>query len=383
MENENGEMKAKDGSPSFFKELGRFMSPYKALFSLSVLISILAVSSSLLSYVFLGRIASDVFTRTFDTIWILVLSAFVCRILYAVLLNFSTWMSHRAAYRTLSDIRKAMAEKMIRLPMGYFEESGSGRIKTLMTDQVEAIEKPLAHMIPEMTADLLVPSALIIWLFVIDWRIALVALVWMFLGFGVTGGMMKDYPEKYSGQLKAEKQMNQAVTEYVGGIEVIKNFGQGERVSELYDKAVTGHAEYNVNWQKSTLKWTSAGMAVAPFSVFPVLIAGLLFYRNGTITPDEIFFSVLLVMGIFGPLMNASSYFDQVAQMGTVAKEMNDILEHEELKRGVEPAAEKPSIEFRNVSFSYSKDGEKAIENVSFTVKPGSMLALVGPCSCS
>ena len=379
MENENGEMKSKDPGPSFFRELGRFMNPYRALFSMSVILSILAVSSSLLSYVFLGRIASNVFRRTFDTMWTLVAAAALCRIVYALLLNFSTWMSHRAAYRTLSDIRKAMAVKMIHLPMGYFEEKGSGRIKTLMTDQVEAMEKPLAHMIPEMTADLLVPLALLVWLFVIDWRIALVSLAWMILGFGVTGGMMKDYPEKYSGQLKAEKQMNQAVTEYVGGIEVIKNFGQAERVSELYDKAVTGHAEYNVNWQKETLRWSSAGMAIAPFSVFPVLIAGLVFYRNGTITPDEIFFSVLLVMGIFGPLMNASSYFDQVAQMGTVAKEMNDILEHEELKRGDNPAAEKPSIEFRNVSFSYGKGDDKAIDDVSFKVKPGSMLALVGP----
>ncbi len=84
--------------------------------------------------------------------------------------------------------------------------------------------------------------------------------------------MMKGYAEKHAGQIKAFKGMNQAVVEFVHGIEVIKNFGQADKCYEKYQDAVYGHAAYNVNWQKSTQKYSDLGMAIAPFSLFPILM---------------------------------------------------------------------------------------------------------------
>ena len=87
--------------------------------------------------------------------------------------------------------------------------------------------------IPEMTANLLVPLALMIWMFLIDWRLSLCVFLWIVIGLMASMGMMKNYEEKYAGQIAAAKTMNQAVVEYVGGIEVIKNFG---RVDECHQK---------------------------------------------------------------------------------------------------------------------------------------------------
>ena len=371
----------KPQSPSFFRELGCFMKPYQGKYALSVIISILGVAASISAYAFAGAAAALLFTGNPDgkKALLLALGAALCKLFFAAAMNFSTWISHQAAYGTLKDIREALSQKLLRLPMGYFEENGSGRLKTMLVDHVETMEKTLAHMLPELTANLLGPAVCILWMFFIDWRLALCVLIWILLGFSVTGGMMKGYEEKYTGQIKALKGMNQAIAEYVGGIEVIKNFGRADACYQKYEDAVYGHAAYNVNWQRETQKYTALGMAIAPFSLFPVLIAGLIFYGNGTLEASTLFLMILLTFGIFGPLMNASSYFDQLAGMGTNAQQIKEVLDYPELKRGQAQPSQDGSVSYRNVSFTYTGADHPALKDVSFTVPQGTMLALVGP----
>lgn len=370
-------------SASFFQELGSFMKPYSGKYAASVVVSVLSVAASLAAYGFVGIIAGEIFStsRNCEAVLVPAAAAVICKILHALLLNVSTWISHKAAYLTLRDLRNAVAAKLMRLPMGYFEVHGSGRLKTLLVDHVEGMEKTLAHMLPEMTANLLGPLALMVWMFLIDWRLALCALLWVILGFSVTFGMMRGYEEKHAGQIAAMKGMNQAVVEYVGGIEVIKNFGRADECYQKYEDAVYGHAAYNVNWQKETQIFSSLGMAIAPFSLFPVLVAGLIFYGNHTMEAGTLFLMVLLTFGIFGPLMNAMAYFDQLAAMGTNAKEIRDVLDSPELKRERETqsADSESDIVFSNVTFSYAAGSGTALKDISLQVPAGTMLALVGP----
>lgn len=370
----------KNTKPSFFKELGSFMKPYHKKYALSVVLSIFSVTAGIAAYGFVGKIVSMLFTGkpTLANVLAFAMAAAVCKMLNAFLLNLSTWISHKAAYHTLRDIREALSEKLLRLPMGYFEENGSGGLKTLLVDHVEGMEKTLAHVLPELTANLLAPFCCILWMFLIDWRLSLIALAWIMLGFCVTGGMMKDYSSKYEGQIKAFKRMNQAVVEYVNGIEVIKNFGQTDKCHQKYQDAVYGHACYNVNWQKETQKYASLGMAIAPFSIFPILIGGLIFHSYGTLEAGPLLMVILLSFGIFSPLMNAMNYFDQLAAMGTNASEIKAVLSYPELKRGAGVSIENTDIRYNNVSFSY-KDGNKVLKNISLHIPEGSMLALVGP----
>lgn len=370
-------MNSDNKQPSFFGELGSFMKPYGTQYGLSVAVSVAAVTSGLAAYAFAGIIAGKLFSGNAEIRSLMIYAALsaVCRLLNGVLINTSTWISHHAAYHTLSDIRKALIEKLVRLPMGYFEENGSGRLKAMLTDHIEGMERTLAHMLPELTANLLAPAAMMIWSFFVDWRLALCILIWIIIGFSATGGMMKNYAEKYAGQIAAMKSMNQAVTEYVGGIEVIKNFGRADECYGKFKAAVYGHAEYNINWQKETQIYSSLGMAIAPFSVFPVLIAGVIFYNNGTLAPEMFFMMILLSLGIFRPLMQAMSYFDQLAQMGTNAKEIKDILNYSELKRGNEEISG-ADIEL-NVSFSYGEN--EVLKNISTVIKEGELTAVIGP----
>ena len=379
--NQKKEKKQEAQSADFFQELGCFLKPYQGKYALSIFISILSVGAGILAYALVGRITAVLFSEApaFNQILGFALGAAVCKLLNAILLNASTWISHKAAYHTLKDIRNALSQKLMKLPMGYFEVNGTGRLKVMLVDHVESMEKTLAHMLPELTANLLGPVCCIIYMFVVDWRLALCAILWIVAGFSVTSGMMKGYEEKYAGQIKALKTMNQAVVEFVNGIEVIKNFGRADECYEKYRDAVYGHASYNVNWVKETQKFTSLGMAIAPFTLFPVLIAGLIFYSHGTLAPGTLLLMLLLTFGIFGPLMNASQYFDQLAGMGTMAKEIKDVLDYPELQRAGTAKPEDSSLSFENVTFSYGKSSKNALENISFSVPQGTMLALTGP----
>lgn len=366
---------------SFFKELGCFMQPYQKKYIASILISILSVAAGIGAYAFTGKIVSILFDAApaWSKLLRLVGAAVVCKLLHTVLLNLSTWISHKAAYVTLRDIRNALSEKMLRLPVGYFEENGNGRLKSILVDHVEEMEKTLAHVLPELTANLLAPLCYMVWMFFIDWRLALLAAIWIVIGFSVTTGMMKGYEEKYAGQRKAFKTMNQSITEYVNGIEVIKNFGRVNECSQKYQDAVYDHAAYNVNWQKETQKYSSLGMAIAPFSVFPTLIGGMIFFSRGSLDAGTLFLMVILSFGIFAPLMNAMNYFDQLAAMGANAQEIKRVLSYPELVRGDGAMPEDLTITYENVSFSYAKEADNAANNISFCVPQGSMFALAGP----
>lgn len=369
-------------NPSFFKELGEYINPYKSKYAGAILLSTLAVAFSLLGYGFAGKMMGELFAGELavKTVAIYIGVIALCKVLYVLLLNFSTWMSHHAAYDTLRDIRKALTEKMIKMPLGYFEEQGSGRLKAVIVDRIESMENTLAHLFPEMTANLLVPLALFVWMFFLDWRMALIILVWIIVGMMFSCGMMIGYTEKYAGQIAAAKGMNQAVIEYVDGIEVIKTFNQTDVCYKNYENAVFHNAQYCIDWTKETQIFNSLVMAVTPISIFPTLIAGVYFWSTGSLTITNFFLFMILALGVYGPLEKAVGYFDQVAQMGTIAGEMKEILDYPELERSGKVSDEGDmELEMKDVSFYYSKQEGEVLSDISFKVPKGTMFALVGP----
>lgn len=368
-------------SVSFFKEMKEFIRPYNKGFVLSVIISIIGVFCNLLSYLFAGEIAGKIFggEKSFNVVVILLALVVLCKLLSGVFMNVSTTISHKAAFKTLRDIRLALAEKMMKLPLGYFEKTGSGRIKTTLVDRVESIEKTLAHILPEVSGNLAAPILMTIWAFFIDYRIALIMTIWFFVGLLFSGGMMYDYNNRYNGYVEAEKNMNEAIVEYVRGIEVIKNFNRTESSFKKYIDAIKKHSKVAIKWQKQTQVFMGLSMTVTPYSIFPVIISGLIFVNNGSLTGEKLFLLILISLGIYEPLARVINYSDSIAVMGTVASEVKEILYSPELERADgKITSGNMDIEIKNVDFSYDNDENKALDNVSLTIKYGEMTALVG-----
>lgn len=346
----------KEKEPNFFKEMDSFIKPYKKRYILSVMLSMLSVLCELLSYAFVGILAGYIFKGFHgnNMIYVLIFTI-ICKISGVLLSNISTLISHKAAYLTLKDLRYAICDKFVRLPMGYFDMNPSGTLKTILVDRVEDIEKTLAHLLPEMTANLLIPIAMIVWMLAVNIKLTGIIFLWVIFGLSIGMLMMIGYKKKYEGQVQAQKNMNQAVIEYVKGIEVIKTFNMEDSSYAKYKNAVIRHAEYAINWMKSSQIYASLSYSIAPVSIFPTIVVGLIFFNNGFLTEQSLFLFMMISLGIFKPIVKASSYVDQLAQMGTVTKEIKGILDYPELKRSENSKLKEKmtyDIVFENLQFS-------------------------------
>ena len=160
---------------------------------------------------------------------------------------FSTWstsLSHTATYHTLRRVRQNLLSKLSRVPMGTILDTPSGQYKTTIVDRVEGMEPTLAHLLPEMTSNLLVPVSIAVYIFVLDWRMGLASLVTTVIGFAVASQSGKTYAARWQGAVEVGRRMANAIVEYVGGIQVVKAFSQSAGSYKRYSDAVTENAQY-------------------------------------------------------------------------------------------------------------------------------------------
>lgn len=290
----------------------------------------------------------------------------------------STIISHRCAFITLNSIRKALTDKLSRVPMGTVLDQPSGTFKTLIVDTVEKLELPLAHMVPELTANTLIPVLMLAYLFVLDWRLALISLITIPVGICCYMGMMKDYGPRYARVLDASKNMDAAIVEYIGGIEVIKGFNQSTASYGRYVDAVRANEDAKVTWFRQTNPFYVAGVTIMPSCLIGVLPLGSLLYLSGDISASALITCIILALGLVKPLMQALRYTDSLAMVDSTVAEVSTLLDAPEMKRPSTPV-EIPNyrITFDKVSFGYGK--EEVLHGISLAIEPHAMTALVGP----
>lgn len=290
----------------------------------------------------------------------------------------STIISHRCAFITLNSIRKALTDKLSRVPMGTVLDQPSGTFKTLIVDTVEKLELPLAHMVPELTANTLIPVLMLAYLFVLDWRLALISLITIPVGICCYMGMMKDYGPRYARVLDASKNMDAAIVEYIGGIEVIKGFNQSTASYGRYVDAVRANEDAKVTWFRQTNPFYVAGVTIMPSCLIGVLPLGSFLYLSGDISASALITCIILALGLVKPLMQALRYTDSLAMVDSTVAEVSTLLDAPEMKRPSTPVEiYNYRITFDKVSFGYGK--EEVLHGISLAIEPHAMTALVGP----
>lgn len=360
----------------------RFAGPYKGRYVLSICLSVLGVASGLVPYyaaaqILIGLIGTERNFSFYIFGGIIAVVGYLAKSTFAIL---STSISHTATFLALRDIRKQIVDKFSRMPMGTLLNTPSGQLKDTLVDRVEGLETPLAHLLPEMSANVLVPVFIVIYLFVLDWRMALISLITIPVGMAFMATILKTYPQQYEGSVKINHQMNNAVVEYVNGIEVIKAFNQSAASYGKYSNAVRDNADYFYKWMKSCQWAMSSYNAICPAVLITVLPAGVLFYAAGSITAANLITIIILSLGIVGPLIAASNFADSLGMVGTVVNEIAVLLDGPELVRPTQPVTlNSQEIQLNDVSFSYNDDGDNAIQHINLAIKPGTVTALVGP----
>lgn len=311
------------------------------------------------------------------TPWLL--TALCGYLLCTVLYNSALSISHKATYNILKTIRQMLLAKLPKLPLGTVMDTSSGKLKQTIVDQVDGMETTLAHLFPEMTANIAAPVLTIVYLFVLDWRLALLSLVVFPVAFFFMMTVMGGYGKDYAGAVQATNEMSSTLIEYINGIEVIKAFNQGEKSYARLTEKVRYNAQYYVNWMKKS----QLGMAMAygffPAQMLTILPAGWLLWLHGSLSAETFLTVIILALGMAAPIVAAFNFVDTLAQVGTTVGQVDEILCAEEQEHGSTPVTfAGHDIVLQNVSFGYHADKE-ILHDVSLTIPAGKMTALVGP----
>lgn len=208
---------------------------------------------------------------------------------------------------------------------------------------------------------------------------ALAMFVVLPLGILCFMSMFSGYNEKFQRTVISTKTLNDTAVEYIGGIEVIKAFGQSKTSYAKFVSAAREGADCFIDWMRGSLFGQVAGMAIFPSTLLGILPVGCLLYMHGTLSAETFLTSIVLSFGVMQPLMSAFSYTDDIAQVSTIVGEVADILSGEDMNRP-EKAERLPadnSIELKNVRFAYHD--KEVLHGVSLYIRPGTVNALVGP----
>lgn len=303
-----------------------------------------------------------------------------------VLLYFCALMcSHLAAFGTLYELKLNFANHITAIPLGYHLTIGSGRMRKIMDENIESIEKFIAHQFPDFVASLVAPVVLVMILLTIEWRYGAVALLGIVLAFLVQfWGFNGAAKEKMHHYQTAQENMNSASVEYVRGMSEIKAFNQTADSFRRLSRSITDYTSfiiaYAMGWQNCMPAFTTI-----IHNIYLLLIpVGVLIgihttdYRSYSLT--FIFYLILVpaIAGIMNKIMYISESFTQID--GNVER-MEEILSipvmpnHDSGTR--EPGSD---IVFDHVSFSYGADGTaRALDDISFQARPGEVTAIVGP----
>lgn len=350
-------------------------------YALSIVTALLGVACSLIPYFIIIKIITALVNGTAELSHCLTLCVWMalCWILRYALHSVSTSLSHHATFHVLANTRIRLLDKLATLPLGTVLDRSSGSYKNIIVERVDSIETTLAHLLPEMTSNIVGAAAVLILLFVLDWRMGLSMLIVVPLGIICFMSMFSGYNEKFQRTVTSTKALNDTAVEYIGGIEVIKAFGQSKTSYAKFVSAAKEGADCFIDWMRGSLFGQVAGMAIFPSTLLGILPVGCLLYMRGSLSAETFLTVIVLSFGVMQPLITAFSYTDDIAQVTTIVGEVADVLSGEDMRRP-EKAEKLPadnSIELKNVRFAYHD--KEVLHGINLKIKPGTVNALVGP----
>ena len=373
----------KQQKDNWVKILFSFAAPCKGKMALSVFCAILSVAGGFIPFwavyeILLAFINQNV-TLNGILIWCLV--GAVGYLLRVACHGISTILAHISAYTILEGIRLKIADRLMKAPLGEVMGRRIGYLKNIIMDKVEDLEPPLAHMIPELTSNLLLPVAIFIWMLVIDWRMGLAVLIAPVLAMIPMFFLMRNYNSQYAAYMEANNHVNSIIIEYVEGIEVVKAFNQSTSSYEKFVNAVQSFKEFTLAWFKSTWKTMNLMMAIMPTTLLGVLPVGLLLVQNGSISPAELAMGIILSLSIVGPLMKATTFINEAKSMEYAVEAANELLNLPVLPdSGKIVSIPHNDIALKHVTFSYDgSEQNEVLHDVNLELPEGSFTALVGP----
>lgn len=370
-------------------KLLKFSGPFRITILLSAVFSAFSAVINLKAYLCVYGVAKVLIQSSgnFGALDLAAMKALGMQAVWYVCMGFGTYgmallCSHISAYNTVARIRMQLIRHLGTLPLGYHILHPSGKQRKIIEKNTDNLETLIAHNIPDYVQSLVLPIAFLVFMFRYDWRLSLICLVPILIGFILLFSMLKGESSGFIGQVqKSGEDINNAATEYVRGIAVVKTFGQTASSFRRYQRAVKDYADFMTKYAFSMENAFSLYTTIVN-AVFLFLIPGsIVLYNLGGGAEKTImtfaFFAVLipLVASILTKLMHSSSNLMLADASFTAIEEMLAEKPLAETKKL--PVPQNGEICLNHVSFQYEA-GVKALDDVSLTIRPGTVTALVG-----
>lgn len=291
--------------------------------------------------------------------------------------------SHKAAFRVQANMRIRMMEHIMKLPLGYVESEGTGKIRKIVTDSSAATETYLAHNLPDKAVSMATPVGLLAMMLVFDWRLGLISLIPAAVAFIMMGTLMMG--PKMAADMKeyqnALETMSAEAVEYVRGIPVVKTFGQTVFTFKRFKTAIDEYEKWTLGYTKNMMLPMTLFTTAANGIFAAIIIAAFAFTGQG-VTDDfilNVFFYVIITSVLTVTLMKIAYAGESQMIVNDALDRVFEVLDTQPLAdngKGAAPADS--SISLENVEFSYG-GGNNAIDGISLSVKAGQHIALVGP----
>lgn len=375
----------KKGEMSLFS----FAGNRKIFTILGCILSGVSAIISIAPYIYIWKIVKEIFNvmpniSEAQNISYYAYMAVIFSVLSILIYFLALMCTHLAAFRIAKNMKMAALSHMVKLPLGFFQEQGSGKIRRIIDESSGQSESFLAHQLPDLVAAFLTPIITLIILFVFNWKLGLISLIPIAISFiflsQMMGKSMKVAMEQYQNSLE---DMNNEAVEYIRGIPVVKTFAQSVFSFENFHKSIMKYKKWTIDYTLS-LRIPMCGFSVSTNAIFAFLIPAVILLMLSAFNYKAFLLSFIfyiLVTPIITVMINRIMFMGEDVMMATDAsKRVFEILNEEPLRESENP--QKPanaSIEFNNVLFKYKGNDTPAVNNVSFKIKEGSKIALVGP----
>ena len=360
-----------------------FAAPCRGKMAASVVLAILSVAGGFVPYLGVYQIIRLFLERQADWDGILFWCG-VCLAGYAVKVAgyaLSTMLAHVSAYTILEGLRLQAADRLMGAPLGEVESRPIGAMKSTIVDRIEDIEPPLAHMIPELSSNILLPLVVVAAMFSIDWRMGLALLVTIPVALIPMAFGLRTYNKHYAAYMAANAHVNSVIVEYVEGIQVVKAFSQGERSYQKFAQAVSSFKAFTMDWFRCTWASMNLCLSILPTTLLGTLPMGVYLYQAGVLDPAQVTLCLMMALGIVAPLMSATAFINSMKSMQFAVKDTRELLDLSQLSQAErDMPLDGCSIQLKDVSFSYGgSDGKEVLHHLDLTIPQGKFTALVGP----
>ena len=360
---------------------------YRYLTYASWILSAISALIALVPYYFIWQVMREVlevapdFSRAQNLTyngWMAVMFAVIAVLVYIA----GLMCSHLGAFRIATNLRLQSMNHIVKLPLGFAEHFGSGKLRKIVNESSAATETYLAHQLPDRANALATPCGLLVLLFVFDWRLGMLSLVPVVLGFlimmAMTGKQMQEKMKEYQNAL--DDMSNEAV-EYVRGIPVVKTFGQTIFSFKKFKDSIDRYKVWVIAYTKQ-LRTPMMFYTAAINGVFVFLIAGALLFTQDQVTTEfllNLVFYIIITPIISVTLTRIMFQSENAMIVDDALQRIDSVLNLEPLKETAHPKHPKDgSVELEQVHFSY--DGEKEVlKGISISIPAGQTVAFVGP----